>query len=484
MELDPHQLRVVNSMTDPEIVTTYVIGPGGYGKTAAIREGINKIRRENPDAKFSVTAMTSVAADVIGVIAGNRATTLHSWWGIGSDSLRMHDETYMRATLAARQPQNPLDTDFLLIDEASMLTVQVLDVMDRVLRDYRKQPNVRFGGLKVILVGDPMQLPPVAPTPGPGTQRDQRLDVTSCLCHFDDHRRTEYVILREAHRCSDLNFQRMLRNLISQDVGVRRSAMGEFNRFHVPGYELHTDMIRRAMEMGAMIISHLNETVDRCNQSVREYLRSSGHVEYEIPMPTRLFTDADIVSIPTDEGLDVEEEVKREQQEIVKDRKRYFLDGTIYEGMLVQIRANHTSKNDIPVRVGDICTFKGKDESGNAILVRKKDNQELVIGQHESKSEYWQELKWTGYPFISANASTVHLVQGCTITTPLIFHSNIRGNIHGQLPFYLNVAASRVTNPENFIITHKMPRDALDSLDITRNLASRWELQFMADYPR
>ncbi len=482
--MDTEQLRVIEFLTTLAFITLYILGPGGYGKTAAIREGIARLKEKDPAIKICVVAMTSVAADVIGEIAGIRATTFHTWWEVGTASLRMHDETYLRRILARHKPQNPLNTDVLIIDESSMLTIQQLEVMDRVLRWYRNKPNVRFGGLKVVIVGDPMQLPPVAPTAGPGTLRDERLDVMSCLSQLDEYKGTEYIVLKTPHRCSDMGFQRMLRTLISQIMEVRRGAMEVFNQFHRPGFDTIPDMVRESLKTGAMILSHRNDIVDRCNYAVRNCLRQQGRAEYVFDAPAPLFTDKDIVSIPHDDDINVEEEVEREETEIIHKRKRYWLGGTIYEGSLVQIRANHTSDNGVQVRIGDVCKFLGKDEDGNAIMVRAKDSQELRIGMHESTSEYWPELKWTGYPFIPANAATVHLVQGCTIYTPVVFYSDICGDVYGDLPFYLNVAASRVTNPDNFIITHRMSKYALDSRDIQTNLESRWALAYMTSYPQ
>lgn len=54
--------------------------------------------------------------------------------------------------------------DLLIIDEISMVRADMLDVIDRLLRVFRKKPNTPFGGVQVILIGDTFQLPPIADT--------------------------------------------------------------------------------------------------------------------------------------------------------------------------------------------------------------------------------------------------------------------------------------------------------------------------------
>ncbi len=55
--------------------------------------------------------------------------------------------------------------DTLVIDEVSMLRVELLDVIDQILRVYRKKTHLPFGGVQMILIGDPFQLPPVVKSP-------------------------------------------------------------------------------------------------------------------------------------------------------------------------------------------------------------------------------------------------------------------------------------------------------------------------------
>ncbi len=52
--------------------------------------------------------------------------------------------------------------ELLIIDEVSMVRCDTLDTIDRILRVFRKKPLIPFGGVQIILIGDPFQLSPIA----------------------------------------------------------------------------------------------------------------------------------------------------------------------------------------------------------------------------------------------------------------------------------------------------------------------------------
>ena len=118
-----------------------ITGPGGVGKSYMIGKLASRF-----DA--TLTAMTGMAAVLIG------GKTLHSALGIGlgKDSAQ---------TLARRCPKKIwLDLKLLIIDEVSMLSAELLDKIETVARLVRKNP-APFGGVRLILSGDFLQLPTI-----------------------------------------------------------------------------------------------------------------------------------------------------------------------------------------------------------------------------------------------------------------------------------------------------------------------------------
>lgn len=51
----------------------------------------------------------------------------------------------------------------MIIDEVSMVRCDMLDAIDTILRHFRRQPMLPFGGVQVVYIGDLFQLPPVIP---------------------------------------------------------------------------------------------------------------------------------------------------------------------------------------------------------------------------------------------------------------------------------------------------------------------------------
>lgn len=144
----------------------YLTGKAGTGKTTFL-----KYLRETTTKNTVILAPTGVAA----INAGGQ--TIHSFFQLPfgpfvlndkrlrtSKDLGDLDDTTIYSTFRYREDKRIIleQLELLIIDEISMVRCDTLDVIDRVLRVFRKKPHLPFGGVQVILIGDTFQLPPIA----------------------------------------------------------------------------------------------------------------------------------------------------------------------------------------------------------------------------------------------------------------------------------------------------------------------------------
>ena len=120
--------------------------------------------------------MVSLNFIIIGIEIGNYATTgkaaivnggstLHSYeHGIGLP-ITCHRYTPLSPNSLKKAQERLKHLKLIFIDEYSMLSANQLCYVDRRLRQILCKPNVPFGGVAVVLSGDPGQLPPVAADP-------------------------------------------------------------------------------------------------------------------------------------------------------------------------------------------------------------------------------------------------------------------------------------------------------------------------------
>lgn len=135
----------------------FLTGAAGTGKGEVIKEITNLLRappfnlRKNRD--FFVTATTGTAAKLVNGI------TVYSFAGIGRGE--GSPDQYMREFYQKPWKMRKWKTcQYLIIDEISLLNAKTFDLLDSVARRVRKTASF-MGGLKVLLVGDFLQLPPV-----------------------------------------------------------------------------------------------------------------------------------------------------------------------------------------------------------------------------------------------------------------------------------------------------------------------------------
>lgn len=128
----------------------FVTGAGGTGKTVLLRDVCEELERRGKIV--AVTASTGIAALAI------EGTTLHAALGCGVAHLTT-DFTRKPSTLDKKRLQA---LDVLVVDEISMVSGEFLDRSDERLREIRGAPDVPFGGVQLLAIGDFLQLPPVS----------------------------------------------------------------------------------------------------------------------------------------------------------------------------------------------------------------------------------------------------------------------------------------------------------------------------------
>lgn len=132
----------------------FITGPGGTGKSHLVKT--IKSDLESRGVKHAVCALTGCAA----VLLNCCAKTIHSFAGIGLCAGEVHD-VVDKVIRNRRACANWKTTHVLIIDEVSMLSTKVFEVLNKVAQVVRKNHSRPFGGMQVIFIGDFYQLPPV-----------------------------------------------------------------------------------------------------------------------------------------------------------------------------------------------------------------------------------------------------------------------------------------------------------------------------------
>lgn len=124
----------------------FITGRAGTGKTTLLHEFVATTAKS-----VAVCAPTGVAALAIG------GQTIHSLLRLPLGIIGDRELGFIpKESLAVLA-----NLDALVIDEVSMVSADVLDAIDRRLRQAKRRRNTPFGGIQMIMFGDPYQLSPV-----------------------------------------------------------------------------------------------------------------------------------------------------------------------------------------------------------------------------------------------------------------------------------------------------------------------------------
>jgi ATP-dependent exoDNAse (exonuclease V) alpha subunit len=237
--LSPEQAAVFAAI-ETTLDHIFVTGRAGTGKSTLLEH-----LSANSSKQIVICAPTGVAALNVG------GQTIHSLFRLPTGVIADHP---IEQSAELRKLLNTIDT--LVVDEVSMVNADLLDAMDRALRQARQRPHEAFGGVQLVLFGDPFQL---APVPGDPDEQAYFADRYRSPWFFDAQvwREAELTIyeLTTIHRQHELEFKRLL-------TAVRHgSVTGEMAKV------LNDTGARPAPTEGAITLATTNATVNRINAS-------------------------------------------------------------------------------------------------------------------------------------------------------------------------------------------------------------------------
>lgn len=146
---DPAIATIIRAISTPgpRFGGVYVIsGRAGTGKSTFVR-----YLQSLEDIKTIVVAPTNLAA--VNIDGATIHKTFELPFGI-IDSSKLFERPL-------RQKKVLANIQRIIIDEASMVRCDILDAIDARLKEVKNSRDP-FGGVQIILIGDPLQLPPVA----------------------------------------------------------------------------------------------------------------------------------------------------------------------------------------------------------------------------------------------------------------------------------------------------------------------------------
>jgi len=397
----------------------FVTGRAGTGKSTLLNH-----LAWNTDKQIVICAPTGVAALNVG------GQTIHSLFrlpiGVIADhAIDQSDEL--------KKLLNTIDT--LVIDEVSMVNADLMDAVDRSLRQARKRAQP-FGGVQVVLFGDPYQL---APVPGSPEERQYFADTYRSLWFFDAKVWLEadlkIVELVEVHRQHESEFKYMLNavrhGMVTKQIADRLNDVGA----------------RPAPTDGPITLASRNDAVNRINEA--RIKRLPGRLQ---TAKAEISGDFGGRNYPADEALELKvgAQVMFLRNDTQGQGEVRWVNGSI--GTVIRIKENvHVEVDGVTYEVEPTTWERHKY---NYDPVQKKLTKDVVA-------------EFTQFPLRLAWAVTIHKSQGKTYDQAIVDLGS-RAFSPGQT----YVALSRITALEGLYLTRPLrPADVWVDKDVERFMA-------------
>ena len=368
----------------------FITGPGGAGKSALIR-----MIYKHANAQFKdiyVTALTGCAS----ILLNCKAKTLHSWAGIGLGN-GTTEQLIMKIRKNKFQKSIWKETDILVVDEVSMLSLKLFNMLNDIGKAIRGNPKP-FGGIQVIFSGDFYQLPPVGDKDEPDTQRFCfESDEWNSVFHRDCQ-----VELRKIFRQTDNIYSTILNQIREGRIKKRSNEL----LLEYVGREIDPNLVAEPTKLYPT-----KNKVEQINVSKMSALHGEEK-EYKI----RYLKDLEMTK--------GEKETRSQftQQEIQLELD--YLAGNLMceKEMKLKIGAQVMCIINIKSELGDILICNGSQgiikefcEVTGCPKVKYNNGVEMIMARHVWVSEKIPGIGVSQVPLILSWALTIHKSQGATL---------------------------------------------------------------------
>lgn len=372
----------------------FLTGKAGTGKTTFLKN-------LNTHKNFIVVAPTGIAAlNAGGVTIHSQFLFPFGMYIPGKNSRDLFEEEiggYTSDMLARKHPLNRerrnvlKSIELLVIDEVSMLRCDLLDAIDYRLKAARRNFGQSFGGVQLLLIGDPYQLPPVVV---PKDREPFHRHYTSPW--FFESRALKgdgfaYIELDRIFRQQDSAFIGLLNNL--RHNTLTSEDISELNRHCLP-----EQAIRNIGEV--ITLTTHNDKADEINSRALHALEAPSHFAH-----AGITGDFPEGMYPVQEHLELKAGAQIMFVKNDSEAKMY------YNGKLATVRS--IEGDDITVEMEDT-----RDE----YMLRKEtwENKRYSVDADSRRIDEEVIGTFEQYPVRLAWAITIHKSQGLTFTRAVI----------------------------------------------------------------
>jgi ATP-dependent DNA helicase PIF1 len=398
IELSPKQQLAYNKYIQGK--NLFITGPGGSGKSELIKQIFENSKKMKK--RIQITALTGRAA----LLLNCEARTLHSWAGIGLGKGSL-EQIIKKVCSNIKSLKNWKNTSVLVVDEVSMLSYKLFELLDKIGRTLRGADHLPFGGIQIIFTGDFFQLPPVGNRDDPDSSKfcfeselwNEAFDIT---CQIQ---------LNKIFRQKDEEYATIL-NQIREGKITRKSC------------DKLTEKVGRIISPDLLIkptkLLPTRMQVDAINSYEFALIANADTVQHQIKF---------CKDLPMNES---EKKIRNHFSEAEIDYElKYMHDNMICDDIInIKIGANVMCLVNIPGK--DDSTTLCNGSQGVVIristlgypIVKFVNGYERVIGPHEWLSERIPGIGLSQVPLILAWAITIHKSQGSTLDTAEIDAGN------------------------------------------------------------